>query len=58
MHGAILPLLNTPSWRVAQLKNRTGTTLPLPFTFAYQYKLMLHPLHMFCSNQVYVIRRS
>jgi hypothetical protein len=34
MSGAIPPLPNTPSWRGAQLKKRTGTTLflPLPLT--------------------------
>jgi hypothetical protein len=29
MRGAILPLPNTPSWRGAQFKKSTGTTLPL-----------------------------
>jgi hypothetical protein len=29
MSGAIPPLPNTPSWRGAQLKEITGTTLPL-----------------------------
>jgi len=28
MRGAIPPLPNTPSWRGAQLKKSTGTTLP------------------------------
>jgi hypothetical protein len=37
MSGAILPLPSAPSWRGAQLKESTGTTLPLPFTF-YLYK--------------------
>jgi len=33
MRGAIHPLPNTPSWRGAQLKNKsTGTTLPLPLS--------------------------
>jgi hypothetical protein len=29
MSGAIPPLRNTPSWRGAQFKKSTGTTLPL-----------------------------
>jgi hypothetical protein len=32
MRGTIPPLPNTPSWRGAQLKSSTGTTLPLTFT--------------------------
>jgi hypothetical protein len=34
MHGAIPPLLHTPSWRGAQLKIKTGTALPF---FEYLY---------------------
>jgi hypothetical protein len=33
MSAAIPPLSNTPSWRGAQLKRSTGTTLPLPQGF-------------------------
>jgi hypothetical protein len=31
MSGAIPPFPNIPSWRGAQSKKSTGTTLPLPF---------------------------
>jgi hypothetical protein len=31
MHGAIPPLPNTPSWRGAQFKRSTGTSLPSTF---------------------------
>jgi hypothetical protein len=33
MRGAILPLLNTPSWRGAQLKHRDNFTFTLPLSF-------------------------
>jgi hypothetical protein len=33
MSGAIPPLPNTPSWRGAELKTSTGTTLLLPFIY-------------------------
>jgi hypothetical protein len=35
MHGAILPLSNTPSWRDAQLKQRGHFTFTLHDTLAY-----------------------
>jgi hypothetical protein len=37
MHGAIPPLPNTSSWRGAQLRKGTGTTLPLPLAYSFQY---------------------
>jgi len=43
MREAVPPLTNTPSWRGAQFKKSTGTTLPLPsYTFLSSSKV--------CSN--------
>jgi len=39
MRGAIPPLPNTPSWRGAQLKKSTGTTLP--YLYLYQLNVRL-----------------
>jgi hypothetical protein len=38
-----LRLPNTPSWRGAQLKEVTGGTLPLPFTFTQSGNFWIHP---------------
>jgi hypothetical protein len=35
MREAVPPLTNTPSWRGAQFKKSTGTTLPLPLHSFY-----------------------
>jgi hypothetical protein len=38
MSGALPPFPNTPSWRGAQLKKSTGTTLPVPLPWFRERK--------------------
>jgi hypothetical protein len=49
MSGAIPPLPDMPSWCGAQLKESTGTTLPLPFIL-YLTCLNFHKYYLSISH--------
>jgi hypothetical protein len=49
MRGAIPPLLNMPSWRVAQLKVKVNEKLHIMRQTATNFILMFSYLNFFCE---------